>query len=410
MASLIKRDHIYYAQYMVGKKAKRVSLDTSSLQLAKEKLRQLESALFRGMDSPLPTKTPLAEIIERYIFQQKARTSERNIQKITTYLRCTFGQITDSLKIQNDNIARKAVKRPASEQIDLIELGYLEQLTTERTAAFLATLVVHKGISAKTVNHYRQNLLTLCNWAMKEGGVRFPGGRNPIEGVKRYREIKGDIRFLKEREIQEQLQVLSEDLLLQTMVALYIYAGLRREEALWLMPSDFDWDAGNYGVIRIRFKEFNGKKWVPKTKNNRIVPISSTLRHYLDVYLQGSKPGTWFFPSPEGCRWDGDNFSRSLRRVNERNGLAWGCLDFRHTFGSHLAMKGESLYKISKLMGNSPQICEKHYAALMPECMYASVEFGSPVQAPEPPKSPDPVPISNQSEELPRLRLVVNNR
>ena len=46
MASLIKRGTTYYAQYMVGQKAKRISLDTSSVQLAKEKLRQLESSLY----------------------------------------------------------------------------------------------------------------------------------------------------------------------------------------------------------------------------------------------------------------------------------------------------------------------------------------------------------------------------
>ena len=38
-------------------------------------------------------------------------------------------------------------------------------------------------------------------------------------------------------------------------------------------------------------------------------------------------------------------------------------------------MKGESLYKISKLMGNSPEICGRHYAALIPEEMGDSVEF-----------------------------------
>ena len=52
-----------------------------------------------------------------------------------------------------------------------------------------------------------------------------------------------------------------------------------------------------------------------------------------------------------------------LRRINRKAGLDWHCLDFRHTFGSHLAMKGESLYKISELMGNSPEICRRHYAA-----------------------------------------------
>lgn len=29
-------------------------------------------------------------------------------------------------------------------------------------------------------------------------------------------------------------------------------------------------------------------------------------------------------------------------------------------------MKGESLYKIATIMGNSPEICRRHYAALLP--------------------------------------------
>jgi len=38
-------------------------------------------------------------------------------------------------------------------------------------------------------------------------------------------------------------------------------------------------------------------------------------------------------------------------------------------------MKGESLYKIATLMGNSPEICRRHYAALLPTEMGTTVEF-----------------------------------
>lgn len=82
-----------------------------------------------------------------------------------------------------------------------------------------------------------------------------------------------------------------------------------------------------------------------------------------------------YFPSPEGRRWDADNFSTDLRQANADAGLSWGCLDYRHTFGSQLAMKGESLYKILTLMGNSPEICRRHYAALLHENLTATVEF-----------------------------------
>ena len=66
----------------------------------------------------------------------------------------------------------------------------------------------------------------------------------------------------------------------------------------------------------------------------------------LDLHCRG-KPrpsfGDWYFPSPKGSRCDVDNFSQDLRAANHKAGLTWTCLDYRHTFGSQLAMKGESL-------------------------------------------------------------------
>ena len=67
-------------------------------------------------------------------------------------------------------------------------------------------------------------------------------------------------------------------------------------------------------------------------------------------------------PSPNGA-------------ANQKAGLSWTCLIYRHTFGSQLAMKGESLYKITTLMCNSPEICRRHYAALVSETLGEAVEF-----------------------------------
>lgn len=60
MASLKRRGKQYYAQYYVGTNQKRINLDTTSLTVAKERLRQLESSLYRGEDIPLPTRTPIS--------------------------------------------------------------------------------------------------------------------------------------------------------------------------------------------------------------------------------------------------------------------------------------------------------------------------------------------------------------
>jgi integrase len=161
------------------------------------------------------------------------------------------------------------------------------------------------------------------------------------------------------------------------MVATYIYAGLRREEAIWLTTDDVDFATGKSGVIRVQAKTVRGEFWEPKTKVNRVVPISRTLRAILDGYTRPDVSCCWFFQSPRGKRWDADNFSQALRVINRAEGLPWSCLHLRHTFGSQLAMKGESLYKISTLMGNSPEICRRHYAMLMPESLVQSVEFDS---------------------------------
>jgi hypothetical protein len=58
MASLIERNGVFYITDRISRKIVRYSLRTDSLQIAKEKLRQYESARLRGDDNPLPTDLP----------------------------------------------------------------------------------------------------------------------------------------------------------------------------------------------------------------------------------------------------------------------------------------------------------------------------------------------------------------
>ncbi|MCY2928072.1 MAG: tyrosine-type recombinase/integrase, partial [Planctomycetota bacterium] len=103
-----------------------------------------------------------------------------------------------------------------------------------------------------------------------------------------------------------------------------------------------------------------------------------------------------------------DNFSQELRQANTAAGLPWHCLDFRHTFGTHLAQKGVSLYKIAELMGNSPDICRRHYAALCPEKMHDVVEFE---QQPEtPPNGPNDTTSAVVRHLLEKIEQLENDR
>ena len=96
---------------------------------------------------------------------------------------------------------------------------------------------------------------------------RFP---NPVNAVPQRKEADHQIRFLTLEQIDRQLKVLADEPVLQALVATYIYAGLRREEVLWLTHADVDLNAG---MIRVCQKTVHGQTWRLKTRRNRRVPI-----------------------------------------------------------------------------------------------------------------------------------------
>lgn len=90
MACLKRRGKAYYAQYYVGSCQKRINLDTTLPPVAKERLRQIESSLYRGNDIPLPTHTPISDVIEGYANYMRTRKTAKSVQRDLYYLRQAF--------------------------------------------------------------------------------------------------------------------------------------------------------------------------------------------------------------------------------------------------------------------------------------------------------------------------------
>lgn len=379
MAYLFQRGKRYYLKYYVSGKQKEKSLGTDNYQIAREKQRQFESSLARGEDSPLPTRTPIPEVLEKYVAYVRAVKPPKSAQNDIYYLREIFGPCCEALTITSRKIsqANRKLKSQVSQKdrrrkLPTIEAGCFEAITTAQIAEFIAFKVQDQGIKPKTANHYRSIIRRVFNWADESLGIKLPNNTNPAAKVRPYKERAPEILYLSLVQIDEQLHALRFKPQLQAMVATLIYAGLRREELLWLTTEDISL---RKGLIQVRAKTIENERWQPKTARNRGVPISQALRHYLETYTIRPSSEGWFFPSPEGKRWDPDNFSADLRAANHEEGLSWSSLDYRHTFGSQLTQKGVSLYKISELMGNSPEICRRHYASLCPELMHAEVDF-----------------------------------
>ncbi|MHC4538774.1 MAG: tyrosine-type recombinase/integrase [Planctomycetota bacterium] len=375
MASIYKRGNNFWVSYYVNNKQIKKSLGTSNERIARSKLKKLEYELALG-DLHVATKLPLPVILEAFCKELMATRTYKSYKNDFSRLRVFFGPVCESLEPGIPGVKRQqkrkslCVDRYAGRHV---KAQHLEDITAQVINRFIAARVQKDGWSPKTANLMRQTLHKLFSYAIKHHGFcsrdrRYP---NAADGTDRKREPAHQIRFLKLDEIDVQLRVLAEHPVIHAMVAVYIYAGLRREEATWLTYDDVDL---SNRLIRVQAKTISGKFWQPKTKRNRVVPISDALNSVLCKYVSPTN-SIWFFPSPRGKKWDPDNFSQDLKKINKAAGLNWSCLDFRHTFGSHLAQKGESLYKIAELMGNSPEICRRHYAALVPEKMTDVVEF-----------------------------------
>jgi len=381
MASVFKRGQVWWIKYYVNGHPVQHSLETTEERVALAKKSKVEyERATRGL--ALPSKTPIAEFLEEFCrFLETIRSTHKSYKNDMSRLRVFFGPICPSLELGDtcNKGKRRRKKRPKVTdrfKNKHVHVRLLEEVSSEMISQFIARRIREDHLAPKSVNHLRTILRRMFAWAIKEKGYTGADGqrRSPVDDVERRTEPASNIRFLDADQIEEQLEALLGQPRICTMVATYIYAGLRREELLWLTRKDVDLTGK---MIRVRAKTIGGQFWQPKTRKNRAVPISKTLLKILRAYKPLPR-SQWFFPAPHGGRWDTDNFSQTLRKINRENGLPWSCVDFRHTFGSQLAQKGESLYKISELMGNSPEICRRHYAALVPEAMRETVEFPVP--------------------------------
>jgi integrase/predicted DNA-binding protein len=378
MASIYKRGKVWWVHYHVAGKSVCRSLKTTSQRVAEDKKKRLDGLEITDQLGR-PSATQIEPFLQAFCEYLLATQTRKGAKNDLSYLRQFFGPACQALEFGSrvpkkfrDGV-RELPKVPDKLSKIHVPVTRLEQVSCEMVSAFIQERVVSDGISPKTANRLRGVLHRMFNHAIEQCGYVCPDKRhrNPVQGVRRMREQAPTITWLKIENIDEQLQVLEENPQLRAMVATYIFAGIRREAGLWLTHEDVD--MANR-VLHVRAKEVSGEFWEPKTKRNRSVPISTHLFEILSEY-QPPKASAWFFPGPTGNRWHPDHFSQKLREINKEAGLTWSCLDYRHTFGSHLAQNGESLYKIAELMGNSPEICRRHYAALLPHEMREEVEF-----------------------------------
>jgi hypothetical protein len=162
VAYLFKRGSVYYVKFYVAGKQKEKSLGTGVYQIAKEKQRSFESARARGESLPMPTRTPIAEIVTAYVAAIRTAKTAKSAQTDVYYLRDVFGPICDALKITSRKVSEKTRKRQLKDDVDrrhkapVIEADWFEAITTAQIVEFVSGQVARRSLAPKTANRYRE--------------------------------------------------------------------------------------------------------------------------------------------------------------------------------------------------------------------------------------------------------------
>jgi integrase len=158
----------------------------------------------------------------------------------------------------------------------------------------------------------------------------------------------------------------------KAMIIVGLKTGLRRGELLGLHREDVDLDQGRLIVRRSALRRRLGP---PKTGKTRIVPLGRMAHEALADQLGSHRHDVVFCDRDGGIFWEGRSqywLHRACKRAGLRP-LSWHAL--RHTFASHLVMRGAPLKAVQELLGHADIKMTMRYAHLTPCARRAAVEL-----------------------------------
>jgi integrase len=177
---------------------------------------------------------------------------------------------------------------------------------------------------------------------------------------------------------------------IREMVLMALRTGMRQGELKGLQWSSIDWDNR---VVFIKHSRCDREKIIGAPKNNRIrsIPLDPDL--YEILYRRRSGTGYVFTngsKKPLNHSWLSYHLDKLCKQAGLRR-ITWHVL--RHTFASHLAMKGVPLNTVQTLLGHSTIIMTMRYAHVAPSSLRSAIallnpktqymsDFGQPVGNP----------------------------
>lgn len=332
MANLFQRNGIYWIDYRVNGQRFRVSTGTSNKQHAQLKLEDLQVKLFKG------------EIGAKRLTGRRSSVNEF-FRRFEAYVTNTSGvdRHPDLSRLQawQEFFARNSIKHLASITPSLVDTFRAEDLADRMP---------------KTVKNYIALLKTAMNKAVEWDLI----DKNPIAKVSLPKIVK-TFHFFTETEIDRLIKSAEEPL--KTGIQILVSTGMRRAELFHLRCRDVDPKAGS-----IRVWPYGD--YTPKGKRPRTIPMTADLKRVFTRLLKDKSEDDHVFRPFVSENRLYKRFAALMRKLGMNGTLH----DLRHTFASHLAMKGVPIPIIKELLGHSDISTTMMYAHLSPEIHRAAVE------------------------------------
>lgn len=327
---VFKRGKNWYADYAVDGKRVRKSFGRQK-QVAELYVKNIEVKIARGEElSPKYDFISLQDFITKYLQYCQDNKSQ------ATYK-------TDLSRI-----------RAFQEFLQSKGIGRLEAITPAVMEEFKSTVL--RRSQATTFNHYLTLIKAMLNKAVAWRHLK----ENPLSSVKKLKSTSArQVRFFTLEEVSVILE--KADDLMQKVIKILLYTGMRRSELVFLLWDDIDF---HNKLITVQSKPEVG--FHPKSHRARSIPINPNLEQLL---LDLPQKGRYLFDDgngkPRHCRdYYTKQFEKILKTADVKNA---NLHTLRHTFASNLVMAGVDLRTVQELLGHSTIKVTERYAHLSPD-------------------------------------------
>lgn len=329
---------------------------------------------------------PVELVRGQLVPSELASEREPILTEVDRYLDEHAGQRSASYTNSNEYVLRQWAA-------DLTEMGCtcVQEIDTPKMQAWFAAK--SRRVKIRTARAYNFAVQHFLNWARDERRLVILNAAEKVKIPRHTRSVRRN--FIQLADAQKLIDHCVDE---ELRFALYcaLHAGFRFGEVVMARPEWFDME---HHLIHIR----QDKDWAPKNGKDRSIPMSDEFYQFLEAYGRRGP----FMIQPQKLRAAHHryrfDFKRRYERLIMQTGVNASFHDLRRTFCSLKVSAGVSLFKVATWAGHRIDVCQEHYAFLIPADN--EIERGLERKAPAPEvKEPELPPHLQQTwEELREL-------